>query len=138
MWMDPRTWYFPFSGSPHSSHSSEYSSHIFRMQSVTDLNKFSVGFWQASLFSMHYSEKTLNKKFRRIWSGLPGLVVLIFLLLTGTAIGFGLAPSGGTLFDTYQLVKWVEPAEFVIGGIVFILCMILLWHIRSEMNESKK
>jgi len=140
MWEDPTTWYFPLLGPFRYSHGGDYAFVLLQ-------SDFSVGSeWILAiaiviaiiiyLASKRYGNIIL--RYRNIWMKLLETGAFVFCLLAGIAIGSGLSPVKGLLLSPFRFLNWTDPADCIIGGIVFALCAYVLWNLRSGLMKNEK
>ena len=139
MWEVPEDWYFPLFGISPSDRGADYAlTLLFRDFTSGSEWIFAIIILSAVivyLVSRYYRTVILQYRNLLAWFAVAGS--LFFMVLAGVTIGMGINIMGYSMYRMYRFIRWDEPAEFILGGIVFLMCALLLWRIRSRLVDNR-
>jgi len=139
MWLDPVTWYYPLSGPLKTRSVEDYAFILLK----TDLASWSERIFVTLIgvgvvvFLFVHQKKTAGAVYRNIYKGLLAIVALLFCILAGLAIGFGLDPIKKIRPIITPYTGWSRPEDFILGGLIFALCAYLAWRLRSGLQKTE-
>jgi hypothetical protein len=140
MWQDPVTWYYPLAGPLKTRSVEDYAFTLLK----TDLASWSEWIVIASVgagvlvYLLVQRKIAVNAAYRNMYEGLLAALALIFCILSGIAIGFGLEPVKKVIKIITPYVGWSRPEEFILAGIIFALCAYYIWRLRSDLLAAER
>ncbi len=140
MWEVPEDWYFPLFGVSPSNRGADYAL-------VLVLRDFRFGSEWFFIFiiicsiilvlASRYAGNLLSRH-RHALAWLTGAGAIVCVIIAGITIGTGIALLKRSFFLFFRFFGWDTSFEFFIGGIVFLMCALLLWRMRSHLLEDTR
>ena len=138
MWLDPNVWYYPLAGPLKTRSVEDYAFVLMKI----DLSVWSEWVLVALIgagiiaYLLLYRKKAPVPKYRNLYQGLLVAVVLIFVILSGIAIRYGLYPVKKMAKTLTPYVGWSRPEEYILAGIIFAIAAYYVWRHYANLKKS--
>ena len=138
MWEDPKAWYFPLFGPFRYVQGGDFA-FLLLQRDISIHSEWILAIAMVVAFILFLAFRQygfLISRYQTVSAWLIGAGAVVFFLLSGATFVTGLVSATRTTAIFFRFFGWVEPVECIIGGIVFLLCAVLLWRMRSNLLKN--